>query len=357
MVKEYLSQFGNPNEPKGKVKLANFIPLAAKDEDIDFLAMIGVKYAYSVMPRGCPMYANIDKVEALQERLHKRGIVLNHCHDDDLVKNRDLILATEKRDEVIERFARMLESQSKLGLHDAIVTWEADRYQRNGNVYVRGGALSCMVDESEMEKWPAHHGRIYEKDELWESFSYFMKQIIPVCERTGVYIALHPNDPPIPMVYGVASLITSYEDYKKAFRLANSKMLGMEFCCGCWLEGGDRFGDIPSAFKEFAADGRIRVTHFRNISSPLPYFEERFIDDGYADMYKLMEAIYTADYDGALILDHSPRMINIQKTDVWQDVTPPHENGYELGQREAIAYAIGYIKALMNVASHKIIKY
>lgn len=356
MIQEYLSRFGNPNEPKGRIKLTNFIPLDAKDEDIDFLAMLGVKYAYSLVPPGHPMYKNMDKVERLKERLSKRGIILNHCHDDDLVKNRDLILATEKRDEVVERFARMLECQAELGLHDAIITWEADRYQRNENVYVRGGALSCLVNEHEMEKWPAHHGRIYEKDELWENFTYFMKQIIPVCERTGVYLALHPNDPPIPMVYGAASLITSYEDYKKAFEIANSKMLGMEFCCGCWLEGGDRFGDIPSAFKEFATEGRIRVTHFRNISSPLPYFEERFIDDGYADMYKLMEVIYEADYDGALILDHSPRMIGMQKTDTWQDVTPPPENSYEPGQREAIAYAIGYIKALMNVASHKILK-
>lgn len=356
MFEKYVEKFGNPNLPKGKIKLTNFLPLSAEDEDIDFLAMLGVKYVYSETSQGVPMFKSMDRIEALKERLAKRGMILNHCHDRDLVKNRDLILATEKRDEVIERFARMLECQAKLDLHDAIFTWEADEYQRNENVYVRGGAMSCMVDEREMEKWPAHHGRIYEKDEMWDNFTYFMKQIIPVCERTGVYLALHPCDPPIPMVYGAASLITSYEDYKKAFAIANSKMLGMEFCCGCWLEGGERFGDIPSAFKEFAAEGRIRVTHFRNISSPLPYFEERFIDDGYADMYKLMENIYEADYDGALILDHSPRMIQMTKTDKWQSTTHPGESRFDPGQKEAIAYAIGYIKALMNVASKKIIK-
>ncbi len=54
----------------------------------------------------------------------------------------------------------MLEAEKNLGLSTAVITWEADKYQRSHNVYVRGGALSNMVDEESMSKLPLTHGRI-----------------------------------------------------------------------------------------------------------------------------------------------------------------------------------------------------
>jgi mannonate dehydratase len=201
------------------------------------------------------------------------------------------------------------------------------------------------------------HDRVYTKDELWENFAYFMKNIIPVAEDTGIRLALHPNDPPLPMINGFASLITSNTDYKKAFEIAGSKDLGMEFCCGCWLEGGKRFGDPVSSFKEFAGDDRIIITHFRNISCPLPRFEERFIDDGYGDMFRLMETFYEADYDGTIILDHTPPLINARRLGKQMaEATRPLGNIFRdvPGWKDAMAFSIGYIKALMNVASRKV---
>lgn len=352
MFEEYTAKFPNPNVPAGKIKLANMLPVNATDDEIDFMTMMGVNYVFTWV--ASDLYGQRDSICRMQDRLAKRGIRLTHACDGDLAKNYHIILGTERRDEYIEKFIRMLEAEKDLGLKTVVITWEADKYQRSHNCYVRGGALSNMVDEEAMARQPLTHGRVYEKDELWETFSYFMKQVLPEAAKNGVRIALHPNDPPMPMIGGIASLITSYEDYKKAFAIGDSisqNTLGMEFCCGCWLEGGERFGDIPSAFQEFAKDGRIMVTHFRNISSPLPYFEERFIDDGYADMYAMMRAIYAANYDGVLILDHTPRMCNMKKTSEFQNTTEPGYSNYEPGRREANAFAIGYIKALMSIAS------
>lgn len=357
MFEQYLDKFGNPNTPIGRVKLANVLPVNATDDEIDFMSMLGVQYVFTWLDSN--LFNRRDEVRRLQDRLDKRGIRLTHVCDGDLAKNYNIILGTERRDEYIEKFIRMLEAEKDLGLGIVVITWEADKYQRSHNCYVRGGALSSMVNEKAMANQPLTHGRVYEKEELWETFAYFMRQVLPNAKRNGVRIALHPNDPPMPMINGIASLITSYEDYKHAFEIGDGiskDTLGMEFCCGCWLEGGEHFGDIPNAFKEFAADGRIMVTHFRNISSPLPYFEERFIDDGYADMYKLMEAIYQADYDGVLTLDHTPRMCNMQKTSQFQNTTEPGYGNYEPGRREAIAFAIGYIKALMTVASRNVLQ-
>lgn len=346
--------YGNPNEPLGRMKLTNYIPLEPMDAEIDFLAMLGVGYAYSWTD---DLPAKIDKIERLIERLDKRGIKLHHLCDGSVAKDDNVILGLERRDEIIGKFIRALEVQGKFGLGAAVFTWEADKMQSSGNVVVRGGAGSRACDAAVMEKFPLSHGRIYEKDELWENFRYFVKAVIPVAERTGVHLALHPNDPPMPMIGGIASLITSYEDYRKAFEIADSKMMGMEFCCGCWLEGGERFGDIPSAFKEFVKEGRVLITHFRNISGPLPYFEERFLDDGYGDMYSLIHTFYEADYDGAIILDHTPSMIpaSFPGGEDAKDITPPQADTIsQPGYQQAVAFATGYIKALMNAASHDV---
>ena len=111
----------------------------------------------------------------------------------------------------------------------------------------------------------------------------------------------------------------------------------MEFCCGCWLEGGtEGFGSIEQGIREFIADDRILITHFRNVDTTMPVFVETFIDDGYGDMFKLMKIFYEADYRGTMIYDH----------------TPLFEAGSD--KRAETAYAVGYIKALMNVASRAV---
>ena len=40
------------------------------------------------------------------------------------------------------------------------------------------------------------HGREYTEDELWDNYGYFIKKVAPVAEAAGVYIGIHPDDPP-----------------------------------------------------------------------------------------------------------------------------------------------------------------
>ena len=106
----------------------------------------------------------------------------------------------------------------------------------------------------------------------------------------------------------------------------------MEFCCGCWLEVGDAFGDIYEAIPYFQREHKIFLVHFRNVDRPLPCFVETFIDAGYGDMLGLMKAFVRADYEGTLVLDHSPQMVAAA------------------GAYGESAYANGYIKALLACA-------
>ena len=152
----------------------------------------------------------------------------------------------------------------------------------------------------------------------------FMDYIKP----DGVRLALHPNDPPTTEALGgIPCLIHSWETYERAFEIADSPALGMEFCCGCWLEGGtEGFGDILAAIRHFVAEDRVLLVHFRNITSPLPVFEETFLNNGYMEMYKVMRAFVEAGYGNTMTLDHTPRFVE----------------GYEAA---GTGYAIGYMRS------------
>ena len=321
----------NPNAQRGRIKLSNNINIDADDNFIKFLAQLGVPYAYTWLAN---IRENYDVLMRFKEKLDSHGITLYNVGVNGVAKSKNIHLATPERDRDIEIFQDSLRVLQKAGICATTFTWEPDQVWSNGSVPVRGGASGRFVDEGQLSREPVKHGRVYEKDELWDNFTYFMRQMMPVAEETGVRLALHPNDPPMGPIAGVDCLITSFDDYRKAFKIAGSKMLGMEFCCGCWLEGGDRFGDVIAGIKEFVADGRVIITHFRNVNTTLPVFNETFIDEGYMDMFELMKAFYEADYDGTLIYDHMP-----------SHATP------EITQYGGAGFAIGYIKALMNAAS------
>ena len=64
--------------------------------------------------------------------------------------------------------------------------------------------------------------------------------------------------------------------------------------------------DVVTAIKYFGERGKIWKVHFRNMSAPLPHFVETFMDNGYYDMYKIMKALRDVNFDGIVILDHTP---------------------------------------------------
>ena len=184
----------------------------------------------------------------------------------------------------------------------------------------------------ELERRPFTHGREYSQEEIWDNFAYFMREIIPVAEETGVRLALHPNDPPVRILGGVPCLINSFSNYQRAFEIAGSHALGMEFCTGCWLEGGDRFGDVEAGLRWCSERDRICLVHFRNVSAPLPNFTETFLDNGYRDMYPLMKILVETKYGGTVTLDHTPAFVQ------------------HAGSGSGTAYAIGYMRALLERA-------
>ncbi len=316
-----------------------FVEPDPSEDELLFARQLGVDCVYTWVK---PEQRAYEYLARLRERVERHGLRLYNVGNIAVAKNDKIHLALPGRDQAIADFQAFVRDLGRAGIGVTTFTWEPTQVWSSAPGESRG-AQARGVDLDEMLRRPFTHGRAYSEDEIWDNFAYFMRQMLPVCAEAGVRLALHPNDPPSPQpLGGIPCLIHSFDTYKRAFAIADrvagacatagGGRLGMEFCCGCWLEGGAGFGDIFEGIRAFAADDRILIVHFRNVSAPLPRFVETFLDNGYGDMYAIMRAFIRADYRGAMILDHTPKFVG------------------EYARGSGTAYAIGYMRALMERA-------
>ena len=233
------------------------------------------------------------------------------------------------RDEQIDRFCTTVHNAGRAGVPMLDYTFPTisltrvyrTRLQARG----RGGALVTRYDHEQMLSAPMLGIRPIGVDELWEHYAYFARVVIPVAEEAGVKMALHPDDPPMPPVGGVAGLFTSVEAFQLAIDLVPSEYNGVTFCQGCFTEMG---GDVYEAIRTFGERKRIFAVHFRNVRGTMPKFSESFIDGGDVDMLKAMRVYSEVGYDGPMVPDHLPHLVG------------PAADSYA-----SWAFALGYMRA------------
>ena len=71
----------------------------------------------------------------------------------------------------------------------------------------------------------------FKDEDLRNNLKYFLKEIIPVAEENKIKMALHPDDPPLPL-FGVPRIVSSLEDYKSILNSYDSHSNGVTFCAG-----------------------------------------------------------------------------------------------------------------------------
>ncbi len=178
---------------------------------------------------------------------------------------------------------------------------------------------------------PASAYRSISDEEMWEHFTYFLKVVIPVAEEAGVKMGLHPDDPPVPSLGGVARIMRSVEAFKRVIEIVPSDYNGLELCQGCFSEMG---ADVIKAIRYFGSRKKIFYVHFRDVRGTADNFVETFIDEGQTDMFEAMKAYKEVGFDGPMIVDHTPHIVD--------DTTWGHRGR---------AYAMGYIKALIDTVN------
>jgi mannonate dehydratase len=169
---------------------------------------------------------------------------------------------------------------------------------------------------------------------LFANLEYFLKAIIPYCEKYGVKMAMHPDDPGWP-VFGLPRIMKNKHDLLHLLSLVDNPHNGITLCSGSLGTNPDN--DIPDIIRSLK--GRIHFAHVRNIKHNSPgNFEEsaHISSDGSLDMYEIMKAFYDTGFNGPLRPDHGRQ--------IWGEVSIP---GYGLYDRAiGLSYLSGIWEAI-----------
>ena len=127
----------------------------------------------------------------------------------------------------------------------------------------------------------------------------FLKAVIPEAEKANVRLALHPNDPPVPMSRGSEQIMATVAHWKQYLNLVKSPYNGMTFDCGVTREMGE---DPVAVCRYLGERDVINHVHFRNVVVRTPYvdYTEVFLDDGQVDLFGVMKELVRQKYPRAL---------------------------------------------------------
>ncbi|HUH48013.1 MAG TPA: mannonate dehydratase [Arenibacter sp.] len=95
--------------------------------------------------------------------------------------------------------------------------------------------------------------------ELKEHLFYFLREIIPVAEKEGVRMCIHPDDPPYPIL-GLPRVVSTEQDIVDIYNAVDSPHNGLTFCSGSFGVRADN--DLPGMVKRLGH--RIHFMHLRS---------------------------------------------------------------------------------------------
>lgn len=268
-------------------------------------------------------------LEQARHKVEAHGLKLNNIF---MSAWPEISLGKPDRDEKLDAWCKMLESLGRVGIPH--LGWN---FKPMGNFRTtadtgRGAVKYSTFDYTEFKQnRPAIHAPEVTEDEMWANMETFLKTVIPVAEKAGVRMALHPDDPPIPeSLAGVAQICSTLEQFRRIFKIMPSENHAMLFCQGCMTEAMGT--NVYEAIAEMASQNKIAWVHFRNVKGQLPRFAEVFIDEGDIDMKRAMELYRDNGFNGPYMMDHSP------------DFPLPTRQSQWVGK----AYAVGYIRSLIQ---------
>jgi mannonate dehydratase len=245
-------------------------------------------------------------------------------------------LGLDGRDEEIQNFINAVQALHQAGINMICYNWMAGLgwTRTNQRVPYRGGAITSEFDLKACEALgDTRYGKVSE-EKIWDNMVYFQKAVIPVADKFGVRMALHPDDPPISPLRGIGRILTSAANYRKVMNIVPSPMNGVTFCQANFKLMGE---DVYALAKEWCDQKKIFFVHLRDIDGTKEHFCEMFHNDCHVDMARNLKIYASCGYDLPLRPDHAPMM---------EGDAAGQTGGYGVvGKVLAFAYMQGLMKA------------
>ncbi|MBV9848950.1 MAG: mannonate dehydratase [Armatimonadetes bacterium] len=284
-----------------------------------------------------------EELMALRQEINAAGLELEAIENFDPAHWHDVLLDGPRKAQQMENVKTIIRNVGRAGIpvfgYNFSIAGVAGRTE---GPWARGGALSVGMLEGDQTPMPAGMAwnMVYDRhaaggvvptatpDQLWRRLQEFLEAVLPVAEEAGVTLALHPDDPPVPVLRGQPRLVYQPRLYQRLLDLAPSERNGMEFCVGTLAEMTE--GDIYEVVDRYSRTGRIGYVHLRNVRGKAPDYRETFLDDGDVDMLRVLRILKGNGFGGVLIPDHTPQMT----------CAAPWHAG--------MAYALGYMRAALQ---------
>ena len=132
-----------------------------------------------------------------------------------------------------------------------------------------------------------------DKEALRRNLSFFLNEIVPICEQHGVRLAIHPDDPPRP-IFGLPRIVSTKEDIEWLTNEVDSIANGITMCTGSYGVRADN--DLVDIVRKFGS--RLHFTHLRSTqreANPKTFHEASHLA-GDVDMYEVVSEILREEY-------------------------------------------------------------
>jgi mannonate dehydratase len=240
------------------------------------------------------------------------------------------------RDEEIETAITLIENLGRLGVPVWCCEWMPvlNWLRTSTTVPSRGGALATGFDYDLLKNAPLTEYGTVSEEQLWDTLDYFLKAVVPVAEKWHVQLAMHPDDPPLSPIRGLARIMRSIENYQRLLDMYPSPMNGIALCQGNFAL---MTADLPAVIRHFGKQNKIFFVHFRDVRGTPTKFVETFHDDGQTDMLACMEAYRDIGFEGVCRPDHVPTMEgDSNENPAYSSIGRLFAVGYLKGLREAV---------------------
>ncbi|MBO4314354.1 MAG: mannonate dehydratase [Prevotella sp.] len=177
------------------------------------------------------------------------------------------------------------------------------------------------------------------KDQLRENMRYFLSAIMPTCEEYGMFMCVHPDDPPFPIL-GLPRIVTCDEDIDWFLHAVDNPHNGLTFCAGSLSAGGHN--DLISLANKYAS--RTWFVHLRSCHIfPNGDFTEASHLGGRADIIELARIFEKTNPQLPMRVDHGMTMLGDE------------ERGYNAGYSFlGRMFALGQVQGILATVDREL---
>lgn len=173
----------------------------------------------------------------------------------------------------------------------------------------------------------------------------FLKEVVPVAQEFGVYLGIHPDDPPISL-FGLPRVVSTPADVRAILGAVDSPYNGITLCTGSYGARADN--DLVAMAGEFAS--RVNFAHLRNVTVEPDgsFFEDDHLDGG-TDMVAVIEVLLREERRRSAAGDRRPA-IPLRPDHghlLGDDITKKTNPGYSyIGRVKGLGELRGVIRAI-----------